>query len=90
MRLRNERGQKTVVIGRGFGDEPIKLVALRDHGQAIEVIAEHEPEDKAIGFRKDWLYSFKPELFAKLRSAYQAGNGERLSHLWATAERYSP
>jgi len=89
MGVTNRVGQKRIVIGRAFGNEPIKLVALRDCGAAIEVIAEHEPENKAIGFGKEWLYSFEPQVFAKLRSAYQAGNTDQLSRLWATAERYS-
>lgn len=88
MRVTNGVGQKRLAIGRAFGNEPIKLVILRDRGAAIEVIGEDEAEDRAIGFRKDWLYSFKPGLFARLRSAYQAGDSGQLSELWATAKPY--
>jgi len=34
---RNEIGQKSCLIGRAYGDEPIKLIPLSDWGSAVEV-----------------------------------------------------
>jgi hypothetical protein len=86
MGLTNENGQNETVLGRAFRDRPIKLIALSDRGAAVEVKA--EGDQHSIGFRKEWVFRFDPQLFSKLSAAYSQGDSEALSDLWASAEPY--
>lgn len=86
MSLQNDTGRQTPVIGRAFGDEPVKLCVLSDRGAAVEVKA--QGDQHSIGFRKEWVFRFDPLLFSKLSAAYSQRDSEALAALWASAEPY--
>jgi len=81
---RNEIGQKSCLIGRAYGDEPIKLIPLSDWGSAVEV--RRDGDRDSIGFRKEALYRFDQALFDRLRAAFDGNDRKALSRLWNTAE----
>jgi hypothetical protein len=89
MTLTNERGRlstTSTVIGRAFGDEPIKLMVLSDWGTAVEV--RREGDRDSIGFRKEYVYRFEPILFQQLLEAFNAGNQQELVALWNKAQPF--
>lgn len=81
---RNERRQTSCVIGRAYGDEPIKLIPLSDWGSAVEV--RREGDHDSIGFRKEAIYRFDQELFESLRAAFDSKDRKNLMLLWNSAE----
>jgi len=82
---RNETGQKTYVIGRAYGDEPIKLIPVADWGSAVEV--RREGDRDSVGFRKEAIYRFDRDLFESLCSAFASKDRRTLARLWNRAER---
>jgi hypothetical protein len=80
----NENGQNSIVIGRAYGDEPIKLIAVSDWGSAIEV--KREGDIGSIGFRKEALYRFDRSLFEKLCEAFKEKDQKALMRLWNEAK----
>lgn len=85
MSLTNEVGQTTKAIGRAFKGEPICLLVLEDRGAAALVAGANERTRRPIGYRKEWLYRFEPELFGKLREAWERGDSDALTALWAVS-----
>jgi len=81
---RNEMGRKSCVIGRAFGDEPIKLIPVSDWGSAVEV--RREGDRDSIGFRKEAIYRFDQGLFDGLRAAFDSKDRKTLMRLWGSAE----
>ena len=86
MSFTNEIGRNEIVLGRAFKDRPVKLIALQNRGAAVEVKA--EGDQHSIGFRKEWVFRFDPQLFSKLSAAYSQRDSEALADLWANAEPY--
>jgi hypothetical protein len=76
-------GQKSCVIGRAYGDEPIKLIPISDWGRAVEV--RREGDRDSFGFRKEAIYRFEPGLFDKLRAAFDENDRKTLLRLWNSA-----
>jgi hypothetical protein len=64
MILTNDAGLLSTILGRAYHDEPVKLMAVADWGNAIEV--RREGDQSTIGFRKEWIYRFDSTLFAQL------------------------
>ena len=81
----NERGQIACVIGRAYGDEPIKLIPVSDWGSAVEV--RREGDRDSVGFRKEAIYRFDQALFDRLRKAFDGKDRTALMRLWNSAER---
>jgi hypothetical protein len=79
----NELGQM-LVIGRAFGDEPVKLLAISDWGSAFEVRREEDRD--SIGFRKETIYRYDPELFEKLCAAFRVKDRKTVMRLWNDAK----
>jgi len=86
MAVRNETGQKSTVIGRAYGDEPIKLIPVSDWGSAIKV--RREGDRDSVGFRKEAIYRFDQGLFDKLRAAFDGNDRRTLVRLWNSAEHF--
>jgi hypothetical protein len=84
--ITNEMGQMSVVIGRGYGDEPIRLIPLSDWGTAVEV--RREGDRDSIGFKKGSVYRFDRELFDGLCAAFNSGDKKTLTRLWNSAQHY--
>jgi hypothetical protein len=74
------------VLVRAFRGEPVKLTALADLGEVIEVTG--EDETKTIGLPPSAVYRFEEKLFAKLRSAFLADDREELESLWRKARSF--
>jgi hypothetical protein len=77
-------GQKSCVIGRAYGDEPIKLIAISDWGNAIEV--KREGDTDSVGFRKEALFQFDQSLFDQLSAAFAEKDRTALMRLWGAAK----
>ena len=73
------------MIGRAYGDEPIKLIPVSDWGNAVEV--RREGDHDSVGFRKEAIYRFEQGLFDKLRAAFDGDDRRTLARLWNSAER---
>lgn len=82
----NELGRISTVIGRAYGDEPIKLVAISDWGAAVEV--RREGDRDSIGFKKSAVYRFDQALFENLCAAFQSKDKGALASLWSHAEHF--
>lgn len=90
MSLTNDTGQNQTAIGRAYAGEPISLLVLSDNGLSAVVVGEQERAPRPTGFKKEWLYQFKADLFVKLRKAYERRKTEELTRLWANAEPWRP
>ena len=78
---------KEQVIVRAYGDEPVCLKALSLRDGRVEVAK--EDESKSISLPQSFVYRFTPDLFKKLREAYQSGDENGLKHYWHNAETYA-
>ena len=74
------------VIVRAYGDEPVQLQARKGDENAIEVVG-NEP-DKSISFPSQYVYQFNPELFNRLKVAFNGNNQKHLTMLWKEAKQY--
>jgi hypothetical protein len=72
------------MMGRAYGDEPIRLIAVSDWGSAIEV--KREGDVDSVGFRKEALYPFDRALFEKLCEAFREKDRKALMQLWNAAK----
>jgi hypothetical protein len=71
------------VILKGFMDEPLELLAVRDRGDAIEVA--REVADEPMPFHADCVFVYDAGLFATLCSAAAVKDAQRLRSAWAQA-----
>lgn len=82
-----ETNRPTVLV-RAFGGEPVALVAVGRLGRAIEVTGSRR--SSTIGFPADDVLQFDESLQARLRSAFDADDHDRLRRLWCEAKLYAP
>lgn len=78
--------KKEQVIIRGYGDEPVCLRALSLQDDRIEVAG--SDESKSICLPRSLIYKFTPDLFRKLREAYEREDKQALSRSWQEAHAY--
>lgn len=76
------------VLARAYADEPLKLQALSDWGNAIEVAK--GDEDKPIGFPARFVFDFDETLYAALRQAFRKGDRTKLLNMWTKATPFDP
>jgi hypothetical protein len=74
---------KPKVMVRAFEDEPVKLVAVSTKGGTVEVGAEGSPV--TIGFPKGYVYEYLPDLYKRLREAWDRRDSVVLKSLWKEA-----
>lgn len=80
------------MIVRAFGGEPLERVAIgtQDRGVLIcrpdRIEAVERGESEPVCFPSDLVFAASPDLFAALRSAYAAGDKDRLEALWHQAQ----
>lgn len=79
--------QSVTVIIRAYGNEPVRLRAIRYDEKMVEVIG--ADPDKPVCFPIQWVYSDNEETYKKLLAAYEAGDAERLLMLWKTVTRFN-
>ncbi len=78
--------EKEQVIVRAYGDEPVCLKALSLRDGRVEVAK--EDESKSISLPQSFVYRFTPDLFKRLREAYQSDDKSELKQYWRSAEVY--
>lgn len=77
----------TQVIVRAYGDEPVCLNAVSLKNGRVEVAK--GDTSKSISLPQSFVYRFTPDLFKKLREAYQSGDVAELGQYWRSAEVYA-
>ena len=75
------------VIVKAFKNEPVRLRAIGTRGHAIEVAG--SDRTKSIGFPADCVYRLDNRLYKQLRTAFDAGDEQRLAKLWEQAHRFT-
>jgi hypothetical protein len=71
------------VILKGFTGEPIKLLAIHDRGDSIEVA--HDIHDEPMPFHNDSVFVFDAGLFNELQSAADVDDEAKLARAWSKA-----
>ena len=74
---------KPQVMVRAFEDEPVRLVAVSTKGDTVEVAAEGSLV--TIGFPMSYVYEYLPDLYRKLREAWDRRDSVVLKSLWKQA-----
>jgi hypothetical protein len=75
------------VIVRAFGSEPIAMNGVLTERGVVEVLS---PDGQAcIGFAVDSVFRWDPDLFQRLRDAYEQGDRRQLYKVWRHARRFA-
>ena len=84
--LGQEVGQsvKNSVLVRAYEDEPIVLTEVGREGDSVLVSG---GAGSMIGFRGDRVYAYSPEIFHRLRDAFDRRNTKLLASIWREARR---
>jgi hypothetical protein len=74
------------VIVKAYSDEPVRLMAMEVIGESVVVAG--DDRERTIGFRKDLVFEFDEQLFAKLRAAYDHRETKTVRQLWTQARSF--
>ena len=72
-----------LVIVRSYGDEPVRMVALQDLGNAVEVA--REGSDVSIDINRIYVYEYSDEAFHRLSEAFRSGDTSLVRSAWKSA-----
>jgi hypothetical protein len=75
------------VIIRGYGNEPVCLKAILARPGVVEVVGSNEI--MSMGFPSEDVFEFDQSLFNRLRTAYEAGDRQKMVKLWEQAKLFS-
>lgn len=78
--------ERPAVLVRAYRSEPVKLRALADHGETIEVFG--NKEDTTLSLRATSVFQFDESLFGRLRRAFESCDEKKLEKLWEEARRF--
>jgi hypothetical protein len=76
------------VIVRALADEPVRLRLVGVRGQAVEAVG--SDESCPMPFHLYRTYRFVPELFEKMRRAFESSNRDALVRMWDEAPPFAP
>jgi len=81
------------VIARAYMDEPLDRMIV-GQGKSVTYISnlstglpQQNPLTEGVGFPKDCIFEFEPELLSDLRSAWESSDGNALAVHWRRARR---
>lgn len=81
------------VIAKAYMDEPLDREVV-GQGPRVTYIAklstdvpQSNPLTEGVGFPKDCVFEFEPELFSDLRNAWEGSDGDALTRHWRRARR---
>lgn len=84
------------VIARAYGDEPLDRVVV-GNGKRVTYIAKASTRcstrnitSAGVGFPKNCVFAFDPNLFRALMEAWKKEDFETLSRLWESASPLEP
>jgi hypothetical protein len=81
MQDNNGRALNPPVIVRAWGDEPVRLFLHRIDNKRCYV--GNETSKSPIGLPEDQVFAFDVDRFARLSTAFQQGDVDKLGELWA-------
>lgn len=74
------------IILKGFNDEPLRLLAIADRGDSIEVA--RELSDEPMPFHAAYIFKFDADIYAELERAATRRDARKLNQTWERAKPF--